>query len=168
MNRNLVLIDGRRVAPVTREGTVDPNMVPSGPVKRIEVVTRRHQYGSDAIAGAIKIRWISSRASRAGGLRHHPGRGWRQDPCGAAGGAGFAADRGHFVLGVEYAKQDGIGDCFTRSYCDGGAASRTRRCRQSGGTVGQPNFYRVEQTGFIANTRGVINVLNNATGDGNP
>ena len=37
--RNLVLVDGRRFAPSTREGSVDLNLVPSNLVSRIEVVT---------------------------------------------------------------------------------------------------------------------------------
>ncbi len=170
VNRNLVLIDGRRVAPVTREGTVDLNMVPSGLVKRIEVVTggASAQYGSDAIAGAINILLDKELT----GIKGQVDYGITQEGDGdkihveLAGGSGFAADRGHFVLGVEYAKQDGIGDCFTRSYCDGGAVitNTGTGAVNFGGTVGQPNFYRVEQDGgFIANTRGVINVLNNAT-----
>ena len=39
VNRNLVLVDNRRFAPVTREGTVDLNLIPSGLVERTDVVT---------------------------------------------------------------------------------------------------------------------------------
>ena len=57
MNCSLVLLDGERMPPVTREGTVDLNQIPSELVERTEVVTggASAAYGSDAIAGAVNI-----------------------------------------------------------------------------------------------------------------
>ena len=56
VTRNLVLVDGRRFAPTTREGSVDLNFIPSTLVSRVEVVTggASAAYGSDALAGAVK------------------------------------------------------------------------------------------------------------------
>jgi outer membrane cobalamin receptor len=53
VTRNLVLVDGRRFAPTTREGSVDLNFIPSTLVSRVEVVTggASAAYGSDALAG---------------------------------------------------------------------------------------------------------------------
>jgi len=162
-SRNLVLVDGRRAPPVTREGTVDLNMIPSGLVNRIDVVTggASAQYGSDAIAGAINVLLDHN----LNGIRGQADYGVTDEGDGdnyhleLAGGSPFAGGRGHFILGGEYAKQDGIGDCFTRSYCDGGVVvSNTGAGAVTGG---KPNFMRFEQDGgFIANTNGVITYLN--------
>jgi len=162
-SRNLVLVDGRRAPPVTREGTVDLNMIPSGLVKRIDVVTggASAQYGSDAIAGAINVLLDHD----LNGIKGQADYGVTAEGDGdsyhfeLAGGSSFAGDRGHFILGGEFAKQDGIGDCFTRSYCDGGVVVTNTGAASV--TGGKPNFMRFEQDGgFIANTRGVVTFLN--------
>ena len=124
VTRNLVLVDSRRFAPVTREGTADLNLVPTTLVKRIEVVTggASAQYGSDAVTGAVNVLLDKD----LNGLKGQADFGSTDEGDGdnyhvsLAGGMGFAGDRGHFVLGGEYAQQDGIGDCYTRSYCKGG------------------------------------------------
>ena len=53
VTRNLILVDGRRFAPTTREGSVDLNFIPSILISRSEVVTggASAAYGSDAITG---------------------------------------------------------------------------------------------------------------------
>lgn len=166
-SRNLVLVDGRRAPPVTREGTVDLNMIPSGLVERIEVVTGGASalYGSDAIAGAINVLLDKNLE----GIKAEADYGVTTEGDGdayhfaLAGGSAFADGRGHFILGGEYAKQDGVGDCFTRSYCDGGVV--VTNSGAGAVTAGKPNFMRFEQDGgFIANTRGVVTWLNNGPG----
>lgn len=166
VTRNLVLVDSRRFAPVTREGTADLNLVPTALVKRIEVVTggASAQYGSDAVTGAVNVlldKDFTGLKGQAdfGGTDEGDGDNYHLS---LAGGAGFAGDRGHFVLGGEYARQDGIGDCFTRSYCKGGiVVTNTGAGRVNNG---QPNFYRQDYGGgFLANTNGVLNSLNNTS-----
>jgi outer membrane receptor protein involved in Fe transport len=165
VNRNLVLVDGRRFAPVTREGTVDLNLIPSGLVERTEVITggASAAYGSDAIAGAVnvvlnkKLTGIKAQAdygsSRAGdGDDYH---------LSLAGGADFADGRGHYILGGEYDSQKGIGDCFTRDWCKGGAVITNAGLAAQ---AGQPANVRADfGGGFFANTNGVITSLNNNT-----
>jgi iron complex outermembrane recepter protein len=80
-----------------------------------------------------------------------------------AGGAPFASGRGHFILGGEYAKQDGIGDCFTRAYCTKSAVI-TNTGAGAIPSLGVTLYRVTDNAGFIANPRGVINVLNNAAG----
>jgi iron complex outermembrane recepter protein len=167
VTRNLVLVDGRRFAPVTREGTVDLNLVPSGLVDRLEVVTggASAAYGSDAVAGAVNVilnkdlTGIKAQVdygvtAKGDGQNYHVA---------LAGGSPFADGRGHFILGGEYAKQDGIGDCFTRDYCKPGVV-----VANSGvGAVpalGVQQYRSPTSGGFIANPNGVINILNNASG----
>ena len=168
VSRNLVLVDGRRFAPVTREGTVDLNLIPSGLVERLEVVTggASAAYGSDAVAGAVNVilnkdlNGIRAQADY-GVTAKGDGQSYHYS---LAGGSSFAGGRGHFILGGEYAKQEGIGDCFTRGCSTSGVLTNTGN-PATGGAVGLPNLYRVDSgAGFIANPRGVINLLNNASG----
>ncbi len=165
VNRNLVLVDGRRFAPVTREGTVDLNLIPSGLVERTDVVTggASAAYGSDAIAGAVnvildkRLTGIKGQvdvgsSSRGDGTDYHVS---------LAGGSDFDGDRGHFILGGEYDKQKGIGDCFTRSWCTGGAVITNTGV---GAVAGLPFLVRTNTGGgFQANPGGVINIINNST-----
>jgi len=56
-NRTLVLLDGRRVVPSSRRGTVDVNLMPEPLVQRVEVVTggASAAYGSDAVSGVVNF-----------------------------------------------------------------------------------------------------------------
>jgi iron complex outermembrane recepter protein len=165
VNRNLVLVDGRRFAPVTREGTVDLNLIPSGLVERTEVVTggASAAYGSDAIAGVVNV-ILDKKLS---GFKGQVDFGTSQESDGnnthlsLAYGADFLAGRGHYIVGGEYDKQKGIGDCFTRDWCKGGVVIT------NAGFAGQPglptNIRADAGGGFFANTHGVITSLNNNT-----
>ena len=55
--RTLVLVNGRRLSPSDKEGTVDLNVIPAALVERIEVVTGGTSavYGSDALAGVVNF-----------------------------------------------------------------------------------------------------------------
>ena len=57
INRNLVLIDGRRATPSNAGGAVDINTIPAAAVERVEVVTggASATYGADAIAGVTNF-----------------------------------------------------------------------------------------------------------------
>ncbi len=165
VNRNLVLVDNRRFAPVTREGTVDLNLVPSGLVERTDVVTggASAAYGSDAIAGAVNV--ILNKTLT--GLKGQVDMGQTAEGDGnnthlaLAGGADFLDGKAHFVLGGEYEKQDGIGDCFTRDWCEGGVVINNSGV---GAVAGQPANIRFPAGGgFFANPGGVIAQLNNNT-----
>jgi iron complex outermembrane recepter protein len=114
INRNLVLLDGQRVAPSSLTGAVDTNTLPQLLVQRIEVVTGGASavYGSDAVSGVInfvldkkfeglKVEGQSGISSRGDAFS------WR---AGAAFGADLAGGRGHFIASYEHFQQDGIGD----------------------------------------------------------
>ena len=165
VNRNLVLVDGRRFAPVTREGTVDLNLIPSGLVERTDVVTggASAAYGSDAIAGAVNIILNKKLQGIKGQVDY--GSSWRGDGSdihfSLAGGDDFGGGKGHFILGGEYDKSDGIGDCFTRPWCHGGQVVTNTGV---GAVAGQPYLVRTDVGGgFQANPGGVINYINNST-----
>jgi iron complex outermembrane receptor protein len=165
VNRNLVLVDNRRFAPVTREGTVDLNMIPSGLVERTDVVTggASAAYGSDAIAGAVNVllnKTLTGLKGQFDVAETAEGDG-RNTHLSLAGGADFMDGRAHFVLGGEYEKQEGIGDCFTRDWCEGGVVITNAGV---GAVAGQPAQLRFPTGGgFFANPGGVIAILNNNT-----
>ena len=109
VTRNLVLVDGRRFAPTTREGSVDLNFIPSTLVSRVEVVTggASAAYGSDALAGVVnvildtelegfKAQLDQGISGEGDGRNLHAGIGY---------GAAFAGNAGHFVIGGEYSDQ---------------------------------------------------------------
>ena len=56
-NRNLVLIDGRRVQPSSGSMTVDLNTIPTAAVQNVEVISggAAAVYGADAISGVINF-----------------------------------------------------------------------------------------------------------------
>jgi outer membrane receptor protein involved in Fe transport len=55
--RTLVLLDGRRVVPSNRLGSVDINLFPEAMVERVEIMTggASAAYGTDAIAGVVNF-----------------------------------------------------------------------------------------------------------------
>ncbi|MEM7220220.1 MAG: TonB-dependent receptor [Pseudomonadota bacterium] len=56
-NRTLVLINGKRVVPTSRNGTVDINTIPTALIEQVEVLTGGASavYGSDALAGVVNF-----------------------------------------------------------------------------------------------------------------
>ncbi|MCL9999796.1 MAG: TonB-dependent receptor [Erythrobacter sp.] len=114
INRNLVLLDGQRVAPSSLTGAVDTNSLPQILVQRVEVVTGGASavYGSDAVSGVVNFvldkKFEGLKLEGQSGIS---GRGdafsWR-----AAGafGTSFADGRGHFIASYEHFQQDGIDD----------------------------------------------------------
>jgi iron complex outermembrane receptor protein len=87
--RTLVLLDGRRLVPSTRFGTVDVALFPRSLVERVEVVTggASASYGSDAVSGVVNV--ILDRDFT--GLRTH-----------AQAGLADAGDFGNFEAGVTF------------------------------------------------------------------
>ena len=167
VTRNLVLVDGRRFAPTTREGSVDLNFIPSTLVSRIEVVTggASAAYGSDALAGVVNVildtklqglkaqvdYGISERGD-AGNL--HAGFGY---------GTGFAGGAGHLVIGGEYSNQEGTGNCLSRDWCKtAGVVTNSAFNTPAGVGNGLPNFVRSDtNAGYFITPSGVINGFNN-------
>ncbi|BBB14534.1 TonB-dependent receptor (plasmid) [Sphingopyxis sp. FD7] len=119
--RTLVLVDGKRFVPSTTQGTIDVNLIPSSLVSRTEVVTggASAAYGSDAVAGVVNFILDDSLEGFKGAVQ--AGVSERGDfgsqNVQLAYGTRFADDRGHFMIAGEYDNADGLGDCYTRSWC---------------------------------------------------
>lgn len=170
VTRNLVLVDGRRFAPTTREGSVDLNFIPSTLVSRVEVVTggASAAYGSDALAGVVNVildtRLEGFKAQIDYGLAEE-GDGENLH-AGVAFGTSLFGGRGHFVIGGEYSDQQGVGNCFTRDWCRVGGVVTNNGYATNGGN-GLPQFVRSDDNaGWFLTPSGVVSRANNATGIG--
>jgi iron complex outermembrane receptor protein len=120
--RTLALVNSRRFVPTSDGGAIDMNMIPSAMIQRVETVTggASAAYGSDAIAGVVNIiletrfEGIKAQAdygqtSRGDGKSYHGS---------LIAGTSFGGNRGHIVAGVEFQKNEGIGDCSeVRLWC---------------------------------------------------
>jgi outer membrane receptor protein involved in Fe transport len=121
-SRTLVLVDGRRVVPSSDNGSVDINSVPSALIKRAEIVTggASAAYGADAVAGVVNLildtRFTGFKMDINAGLAD--GEGDAQNYfVSFAGGSDFADGRGHFIAGIEWQNEQGIGNCRNRAHC---------------------------------------------------
>jgi iron complex outermembrane recepter protein len=110
--RNLVLLNGRRLPPSNPTGTVDVNIVPSALIENIEVVTGGASavYGSDAIAGVTNF--TLKRNFEGVALDSGYGRTALSDGDEWSGsftlGSNFGEDRGNAVFSFQYTERDAI------------------------------------------------------------
>ncbi|MEO0032782.1 MAG: hypothetical protein RIS94_2540 [Pseudomonadota bacterium] len=119
--RTLVLLDGKRFVPSTTQGTIDVNLIPSSLVSRVEIVTggASAAYGSDAVAGVVNFildrKLEGFKGSVQAGIS---GRGdAAEQNVQLAWGTKLGDGRGHFLIAGEYDNAEGMGDCYTRSWC---------------------------------------------------
>lgn len=137
-NRNLVLINGRRVSPSGVEGAPaapNLNLLPRSLVERYDILLdgASSVYGSDAIAGVVnailrkdfdgfEIEVFSNQPEQSGGQDTTVTASW-----------GFNTDRGLFGIGAEYVKsskaalgdRDWTGDCTSNVEIDENGQIRT-------------------------------------------
>ncbi|CAN5757126.1 TonB-dependent receptor [soil metagenome] len=118
--RTLVLVDGRRFVPSTAQGAVDVNLIPSSIVRRTDIVTggASAAYGSDAVAGVVNFvldrKKTGLHAELVGGVSQRGDDG--NLFVGLSGGTQIA-NGVHLVVAGEYEKLEGLGDCYSRSWC---------------------------------------------------
>jgi iron complex outermembrane recepter protein len=133
-DRTLVLVDGRRFVSSTETGTVDLNLIPSALVERTEIVTggASAAYGSDAVAGVVniilnhKLQGIQSQVQY--GISQE--RDNQDVQASLAGGTDYMGGKAHVVAGLEYERDGGMGDYYSRSW------SRAEWCDVSNKTPG--------------------------------
>lgn len=110
--RNLVLMNGKRLVPFNFDGRVDTNIIPTALIKRVDVVTggASAAYGSDAIAGAVNIILKDDFEGLAIELGHRQTgeSDGKADRLSLTAGSNFADDRGNAVLSFTYASRDGV------------------------------------------------------------
>ena len=110
--RNLVLLDGRRLLPSNSDGTVDINQLPAGIVQNVEVITGGASavYGSDAVSGVVNFK--TKRAADGLDLTSSYGTtqkfGGSQFDVNLVGGMNTADGRGNITIAVEYTRRSKV------------------------------------------------------------
>ena len=116
--RTLLLIDGRRVAPTTPDGSVDVNIIPVDLLDHVDVVTggASAAYGSDAVSGVVNMTLQDKYQGVKGTVQY--GQSRYGDNITRANsltaGFGFGGGKGHIVANVS-------------NYGDSGETSQTTR-----------------------------------------
>jgi iron complex outermembrane receptor protein len=111
-NRNLVLLDGRRLPLSDISGNVDINLIPDAILASVQTITGGASavYGSDAMSGVVNFITVG----HFDGLRTDVQYGnsergdYEQITSSAAFGTSFAEDRGHALLSVGYSTREGL------------------------------------------------------------
>lgn len=104
-NRTLVLLDGRRVVPSTKQGTLDINVLPEAMIKRVEVVTggASAAYGTDAVAGVtnfiLDTDFTGVKAHMQGGMTS---RGDNESKEGSIAFGTALGERAHLITSFDY------------------------------------------------------------------
>ena len=111
-NRNLVLVDGARIAPAGLGGVVDLNNIPTALLERMEILTggASTTYGADAVAGVVNFimkRDFSGVEATASNQITQRGDGayFRTD---LTIGANFDEGRGNAVFSIGYQQADPV------------------------------------------------------------
>jgi iron complex outermembrane receptor protein len=111
-NRNLVLLDGKRLPISDANGNVDINILPEAIIGGVDVITGGASaiYGSDAISGVVNFKTVAPfDGIRADVQIGDSERGdYRKFNASLAYGARFAEDRGHVLLSASYTDRQGL------------------------------------------------------------
>lgn len=110
--RNLLMIDGKRLTPYNENGRVDTQQIPTALIERVDIITGGASavYGSDAISGAINFIMkknfegiaIDSNLSQTGDSDG------RVKSASVTLGSNVAEGRGNVVLSVNWSDRDGV------------------------------------------------------------
>src|SRR5262245_13419834 len=111
-NRNLVLLDGRRLPVSDISGNVDVNVIPDAIVESVDAITGGASavYGSDAMSGVVNFKTLRSfEGVRIDGMYSSSEQG-DADRLNAslAFGTKYGEDRGNLIVAFSYAKQDPV------------------------------------------------------------
>ena len=110
--RNLILMDGKRLTPYNFNGLVDTSIIPTALVERLDIITGGASavYGSDAISGALNF--VMKKDFEGAELNTD----WSFTEKGDGDvktisltlGSNVADGRGNVVLGMNWAERDGV------------------------------------------------------------
>ena len=185
INRNLVLVDGRRAQPINAQLVVDLNTIPSAAIDRVETITggAAAVYGADAIAGVtnfiLKKDFEGMQVDAQYGISQE-GDGQEMQFSGLFG-TNFADGRGNVMIGANYSDRRGI-DSKNRGWARAGWTDTTTTTGGLGGnplsqfqpdTFGNPpaagawlmgqNFY-IDQNGAVFDSSNPLNPAHPYTG----
>jgi len=111
-NRNLVLLDGRRLMPSTSNFAIDVNTIPASLIENVETLTGGASavYGSDAISGVVNFKTRTNFSGIRFDVQH--GSTFKNDMPNTDAtltlGANFAEDRGNAVFAVNWSDRGTI------------------------------------------------------------
>ena len=177
-NRNLVLMDGRRVPPTSITNIVDADVIPQLLVERVDVVTGGVSavYGSDAITGVVNFitntKFNGIRAQAQVGISRYDDSA--QTEMGVAFGTNLFQDRGHFEASYQYRDDEGVRrrsdrPFFTRPVVVGNGTTIPFQLIENATLSAQPFGGRITCTGVCAAngqyfaTNGVLSPFVNGT-----
>ena len=108
--RNLVLMNGRRMTPANFRGQVDVSSIPTALIERIDIITGGASavYGSDAIAGAVNFvmkndfEGVDLLVNKSASFDSDA----KSDSVSLTLGSTFEDDRGHVALNVSWSDRD--------------------------------------------------------------
>ncbi len=110
--RNLILVDGKRLTPYNINGLVDTSTVPTALIERIDIVTGGASavYGSDAMSGVVNF--VMKRNFEGVELNYIDSiteeRDGRTRTASALLGGNFADGRGNAVLSLNWSERDSV------------------------------------------------------------
>ncbi|MDF2176806.1 TonB-dependent receptor [Aliiglaciecola sp. CAU 1673] len=112
-NRNLVLVDGRRVMVSASNMTVDLNTIPAAMIDSIEVITggAGATYGADAISGAVNLKLKNDFEGfdfRLTHSNHIEERDAEEYGFSVVTGANFEEGKGNAIMAFDYSKREGM------------------------------------------------------------
>ncbi len=114
-NRNLVLLDGRRLPPADIYGDVDINLIPSSIVQSVDTITGGASavYGSDAMSGVVNFKTISHLQGIRADLQYGNSylNDYRQVQGSVAFGTQFDHHRGNLIVAIGYTYNAGLCGC---------------------------------------------------------
>ena len=110
--RNLVLLDGKRMVPFNFNGQVDTTNIPTALIERIDVVTGGASavYGSDAVAGAVNVILKKDFEGVEFSANHSQTdeSDGDQDSMSLTIGGNFAEDKGNAVVSIGWFEREAI------------------------------------------------------------
>jgi iron complex outermembrane receptor protein len=177
-NRNLVLLDGRRVPPTSITNIVDADVIPQLLIQRVDVVTGGVSavYGSDAVTGVINFvtdtKFTGIKGQAYAGISELGDGGLRD--VAIAGGINLFGGRGHIEASYEFRDDDGVlfkssRDFFTRPVIIGNGTSQPYQLIENATLSTQPFGGRIScgtacaVNGQYFSTDGVLSPFVNGT-----
>jgi outer membrane receptor protein involved in Fe transport len=167
-SRTLVLLDGRRVVPGSKMGTVNIDLIPKAAIQRVDVVTGGASavYGSDAVAGVVNFildkKFTGLRGNLQAGISTY---GDNENGQAELMFGTKLGERAHLIVAGEIFREEGIEDESDRPWFDKDWGTIVNPAYTASGTLPKritlPNLVPVQWTcgGMIVQPGSKLNNL---------
>lgn len=119
-NRNLVLLDGKRLPTSDIYGDVDVDILPEAIISGVDVITGGASavYGSDAMSGVVNFKTIKNFEGATADVQDSFSQHGGADTLNGsfALGSGFSHDRGHVLFALTYTREDPLAGAERSSF----------------------------------------------------